>query len=136
MQKSGQMTMIPLLAGKAVLIPAAVHAEKRGTLRALECGPLGFAAVRVFTVTAPDGAVRGGHAHKAGRQILMWVAGTIGVELRHGGEVERLTLAEDSPALLIDSGVWSSQTYGGGGGTMLVLCDTPFDPNDYHDDER
>lgn len=128
------MTKSPLLAGKAVLIPVKAHAEARGTLAVAEFGELGFAAVRAFTVTAPDGAVRGGHGHRLGRQILMRVAGTIEVEMRFEAAVEHVTLGEGSPALLIDRGVWSRQIYRGAGASLVVLCDTAYDPDDYFND--
>lgn len=119
------------LGGKVRFVDAEAHADPRGTLTAYALARHGFAAVRAFTVVAPAGAVRGGHAHRAGRHVLLRIGGEIEVELRYRGDVERVTLAESSPALLIEPPVWAQQTYRGDGAALLVLCDTDYDPDDY-----
>jgi hypothetical protein len=126
--------MTSLLAGRAALLSVTSHTDPRGKLASLDFSGLGFAAVRAFTVTAPDGAIRGGHAHRRGRQILMRVAGTIEVELRVEAAVQHVTLIEDAPALLIEPGVWARQTYRGADAALVVLSDTPYDPDDYLND--
>ena len=122
------------LDGRAVWVPMTVHPDERGTLSVLALAELDFVVVRVYTVDAPDGAVRGGHGHRHGRQILMCMAGAVEVELRAGGDIEHVTLAGRAPGLLINPGVWSRQTYRGAGASLLVLCDTHFDPADYSND--
>ena len=124
-----------LLGDRAILVEADNHAEARGTLSAIEFSHLDFSAVRAFAVTAPDGAVRGGHAHRRGRQILMRVAGAIDVELRLDGAREHLRLTAETPALFIDRGVWSRLTYRGDDASLVALCDTPYEPADYYNDE-
>lgn len=120
-----------IFGGKVVEIETESHADARGILTALAFGSLGFKPARVFVVEAPDGAVRGGHGHRAGRQLLMRVSGEIEIELRHGGEVESVTLSRSNRALLIEAPVWSSQTYRGASPAMVVLSDIEFDPDGY-----
>jgi hypothetical protein len=42
-----------------------------------------------------------------------------------------LLLDADTPAVLIEAPVWSRQTYRGERPSLLVLCDTPYDPDGY-----
>jgi dTDP-4-dehydrorhamnose 3,5-epimerase-like enzyme len=115
------------------LIPSS-HADERGLLTALAFDQYGFAAVRSFIVEAPDGAIRGGHGHHRGRQLLMRLSGSIDLELRYGGGIERLTLDAELRAILVEPPVWASQTYRGARASLLVLCDTPYDAGDYSED--
>lgn len=125
------MAASELLGGRVKLVGTTSHDDARGLLTAMEFGPLGFHPVRAFVVEAPDGAVRGGHGHRQGRQLLLRLAGEIDIELRHGGEVEHLTLDRDRQAVLIAAPVWSRQRYRGQSPSLLVLSDTPFDPAAY-----
>ncbi len=102
----------------------------------MEFSAYGFRAVRAFTVAAPSGCVRGGHGHVAGRQILVRLSGEIEVEVRRrrvaaGGSASTPT----SRAALIEPWVWARQTYLGDSPAMLVLCDTPYHPDDYLPDD-
>jgi dTDP-4-dehydrorhamnose 3,5-epimerase-like enzyme len=120
-----------LLGGRVTVLDTSSYADTRGILTALEFGPLAFQPVRVFVVEAPDGAVRGGHGHRQGRQLLLRLSGAIDIELRHADEVEHLRLDGESRAVLITAPVWSRQTYRGENPSLLVLSDTAFDPAAY-----
>jgi hypothetical protein len=108
-----------------------VNADARGALTALDFSALGLAVVRVFTVTAADGASRGAHGHYRGRQLLVAVSGEIELELRRNDAVATVTLRPDGPAILVEPGVWGRQTYRGAAPILLVLCDTRYDSTDY-----
>lgn len=124
-----------LLGGRARLLPAPVVAEARGDLLPLAFADLPFTPCRVFAVTdAPAGAVRGGHAHRTATQALVCLGGRIEVLLRAAGESERLVLAPGAGALVIDPGVWSSQTYLTAGAVLLALASEPYDPAAYEDE--
>jgi dTDP-4-dehydrorhamnose 3,5-epimerase-like enzyme len=105
--------------------------DVRGVLSAIDLAALGFLPARAFAVAGAAGAVRGGHGHRRGRQILMLVSGLIDVELRDAGEIVRIRLDPDRRALLIEPPVWSRQTFIGEGSAMMVFCDTAYDPDDY-----
>src|SRR5690606_35490931 len=93
---------------------------------------------RAFVVTAPDGSISGGHAHAASRQLLLRVRRTIRVELRTAEDAEVVLLDAESPALVIEPGVWATQTYVGDDAALVVFSDTAYDPADYihHADRR
>ena len=87
--------------------------------------------VRSFVVNACDGTVRGGHGHRAGSQLLVRLSGEIELELAVDDETAIVVLDAEQNAALIDSPVWSRQTYRGASPQLMVLCDTPYDPASY-----
>jgi len=112
-------------------VPADRHDDHRGSLVCADFAALGFAAVRAFVVTGAPGAVRGGHAHRRGRQLLMLAAGEVVLDLVVDGVPRRVHLPGDARAVLVEPGVWAQETYLGEGSVLTVLCDTPYDPADY-----
>ena len=114
---------------KRLRYPAFVAAGGRLTPFDLSALPLDVA--RVFVVQAIDGSVRGGHAHRTGRQLLVRLAGEIEVELRWRGVDHHLVLDATDNALLIAAPVWSRQRYRGAAASLLVFCDSPYDPQSY-----
>lgn len=117
--------------GKVVGLEPSVHVDARGTLTTMAFDQYGFAAVRGFIVQGPNGVVRGGHGHREGRQLLLQLSGEIEIELRYHSDIERIVLDEKLRAILIEPPIWALQTYWGNNPSMLVLCDTPYDPADY-----
>lgn len=107
------------------------HRDVRGTLWPLDFSALPFTPVRAFLVEAPQGVVRGGHAHVQGSQLLVCVSGRIAVNTRFNGLEESHALDETGDALLISSPVWAQQTYLAPDSRLLVFCDTPYDPDAY-----
>ncbi|MFC9919786.1 sugar 3,4-ketoisomerase [Agromyces binzhouensis] len=110
--------------------------DDRGTLTPLVLAELSFAVARVFVVSAPAGAVRGGHAHRSVRQVLFRASGSVEVEFRHRGESSRLTLDDARPAVLVEAGVWAQQTYLDDGSTLIVLADGGYDRSEYLDHDH
>jgi dTDP-4-dehydrorhamnose 3,5-epimerase-like enzyme len=110
--------------------------DHRGSLTPLTFDDVGFTVARTFVVSAPRGAVRGGHAHRAVRQVLFRASGSIAVDVRRGGRRARITLDEESPAMLIEAGVWAQQTYLEDGATLVVFADGPYEAAEYSDDEE
>ena len=94
---------------------------------------VGFDVARTFVVTAPRGAVRGGHAHRRVRQVLFRASGTIDVDVSHRGERASITLDEGHPAILIERGVWAQQTYRDDHSTLIVFADGPYESSEYVD---
>lgn len=109
----------------------AVFTDERGALTPLEFSGLPFSPVRVFLVAAPAGAVRGEHAHKEGRQMLVRVSGEIDVVARLKSEVVSLRLNDQDNAVVITAPAWCRQTYLTEDARLLVLCETPYDPQAY-----
>lgn len=105
--------------------------DVRGALWPLDFGVLPFIPVRAFVVEAPEGAVRGGHAHLAGSQLLICINGHIDIEVSLQSASQTFSLGEGGDALLIRSPAWARQTYRTDSARLLVFCDTPYDPTDY-----
>ena len=106
-------------------------ANETGSLIPFELSSLPFPISRVFIVQAVDGAVRGGHAHDSGRQLLVCLSGKIEVELRLRGIVGQVILDPVDNAVLIEAPVWARQRYYGSAPSIIVFCDRPYDPEAY-----
>ena len=78
----------------------------------------------------PKGAVRGRHAHKKDKQLLVCLKGAVKVTLDSGGSPSEFFLSEGK-SLFMDSLVWGIQEYTTGENVLLVLCSEEHDPEDY-----
>lgn len=128
-----------LLNGHVRLIPLTSHVDERGSLNPIDLSESGLLPVRSFVVTAPAGAVRGGHSHQKCRQLLIRVSGTIDVKVKYGTQTETIRLSaapDDQNAILIEPGVWAEQRYLIDDATLLVFADQPYDPSDYVPERR
>lgn len=118
--------------GRARLVALPERSDARGTLLPLDFDALPFEPRRVFFVhDVPAGVVRGAHAHRRARQLLVRIAGVVDVELRAEGQSARVVLDRSDAALLLEPGVWAAQTYRDAGSSLLVLASEPFDPESY-----
>jgi dTDP-4-dehydrorhamnose 3,5-epimerase-like enzyme len=122
-----------LLEGMVRILDLDCFRDHRGSLTPMTFDDVGFSVVRTFVVRAPRGAVRGGHAHRRVRQVLFRAGGTIDVDVSHRGDRARITLSEEHPAILIESGVWAQQTYVDDDSTLIVFADGPYEPGEYVD---
>jgi dTDP-4-dehydrorhamnose 3,5-epimerase-like enzyme len=115
-----------------VRIEALARRDERGVLTAVDFADLPFVPRRVFTVAdVPAGTVRGGHAHRAGDQLLICASGAIEVLTMEAGEAVRRVLVPGSAAVLLPALVWSEQRYLVPGSALLVLCSEPYDADSY-----
>jgi dTDP-4-dehydrorhamnose 3,5-epimerase-like enzyme len=120
-----------LLEGRVRVLDLECFRDARGSLTPITLDDLGFTVARTFVVSAPRGAVRGGHAHRRVRQVLFRAAGRIDVAVSSGGERARVMLGEDVRALLIEPGVWAQQTYLDDDATLIVFADGPYEVAEY-----
>lgn len=90
-----------------------------------------FAIARVFVVRAPVDAVRGQHAHKACTQLLTCPTGSVEVVCDDGSETASYILDRPEIGLLIPPSIWAQQTYRDPGSVLTVLCDRPYEAEDY-----
>ena len=125
------MDSIRYCAGRVTPIVCETFEDERGALSPIDFDLYDFKPVRAFLVTAHPGSIRGAHGHIRARQLLLRVGGQIEVELVYAGQLERLTLDSRQHAVLIEPPVWSRQIYRGDNAALVVLCDTPYDPDDY-----
>jgi dTDP-4-dehydrorhamnose 3,5-epimerase-like enzyme len=113
--------------GRAILIPLSSYSDARGTLLPFDFAALPFNPRRVFLVHGvPAGMTRGGHAHKTGKQLLVCLAGKARIDMRWDGQSQSLALDRSDIGLLIEPGVWASQTYEVPGTILLVLASEPY----------
>jgi dTDP-4-dehydrorhamnose 3,5-epimerase-like enzyme len=95
-----------------------------------------FPIVRVFTVRSGTGVVRGQHAHKKCNQLLICLSGRCEVTCFDGvAKVTRL-LERWNQGLLVPAGIWCEEKYLDPESLMMVLCDQPYEADDYIRDHQ
>jgi dTDP-4-dehydrorhamnose 3,5-epimerase-like enzyme len=106
--------------------------DPRGELSILEFRDfVPFEVVRLFYVRdVPPGQTRGGHAHYRCRQYMICQAGRIAVALFDGTK-ERLLSLKPGQGILVEPGIFGTETYLDPASILLVLCDRPYEKNDY-----
>lgn len=108
------------------------HYENNGSLVVMEGSKnVPFPIARVFVVQAPIGATRGRHAHRRCVQFLICSAGCIEVFCEDGAGQVSFTLDRPDIGLLIPAGIWAQQTYKAANSLLTVLCDFPYEAEDY-----
>jgi dTDP-4-dehydrorhamnose 3,5-epimerase-like enzyme len=90
-----------------------------------------FSIARVFVVRGFDGSVRGKHAHKACSQFLTCPYGRVEVQCNDGSDVATYILDKPNMGLLIPPSIWAQQTYLIPNSVLTVLCDRPYESQDY-----
>ena len=90
-----------------------------------------FAVARMFTVEGAPGAVRGQHAHKRCSQFMLCVSGVIEFLVDDGGARKNVTLNRGDKALLVPPMLWQSVTFRAPQSILVVLCDRPYEEDDY-----
>lgn len=90
-----------------------------------------FVPVRVFTVVASRGSVRGEHAHRSCSQLLVCLTGEVVVACSDGLSRSTFRLSEPEDGLLIRPRIWSTQSFAATPSVLLVLCDEEFSEPEY-----
>ena len=110
--------------------------DERGILKFLELGEnTGLRITRIFWIESPREAItRGNHAHRTCTQIFICLKGQISVSLNSGDEKEVVVLTSDSPALVVEPLVWSTQEFTNPESLLLVGADEPYDSEEYISD--
>jgi len=114
---------------------ARAFAEANGTLYVFDQDQLPFKAARLFFVRAPQGAVRGKHAHKVGHQFLTVVAGRVRVTMIEVSGARTSLELGIGQGVHLPPRVWATQEFIGSDSVLLVLCDLPYEEGDYVRDE-
>ena len=79
----------------------------------------------------PEGAERGGHAHRDLEQLLVAVSGRFDVVLDDGEARRSVPLASPDRGLYLPRMVWRELTGFSSGAVCLVLASEPYDEADY-----
>ncbi|MHB8130630.1 MAG: sugar 3,4-ketoisomerase [Mobilitalea sp.] len=90
-----------------------------------------FSIARVFAVRAPVGAVRGQHAHKACTQFLTCPKGSVKILCDDGSSKITYIIDKFDMGLLIPSGIWVEYVYQVPESILTVLCERPYEEEDY-----
>ena len=108
------------------------HFEDNGDLVVMEgLFNVPFAIARVFVVRAPEGAVRGQHAHKACAQFLTCPRGLVEIDCTDGVQSAEFELNHPNIGLYIPPGIWAEQRYKTKDAALTVLCDRVYEAEDY-----
>jgi dTDP-4-dehydrorhamnose 3,5-epimerase-like enzyme len=87
---------------------------------------------RIFFVSGvPAGSMRGHHAHRQCHQLLICPIGVVSVVIADGSSSRTITLDTPEKALHIPPGLWAEEIYRDPTTVLLVLCDRPYEPEDY-----
>lgn len=106
--------------------------DPRGNLSVIEKNTLPFAIKRVYYLyDVPSDAYRGGHAHKAQKELLVALSGSFDVKMNDGNETTTITLNKPNKGLLIPTGIWRELENFSSGSVCLVLASDVFDEEDY-----
>lgn len=90
-----------------------------------------FSPVRTFAVVGRANQLRGKHAHKHCRQILVALVGQIEVRTEWAGTEAMFSLASPAIGLYLPPMTWAEQRYVEEQAVLLAVCDLPFDEGDY-----
>ena len=90
-----------------------------------------FSIMRMFNVRSDRNSIRGRHAHRRCTQLLICANGAIEVQCDDSIETRKYFLDKANCGLLIPPGIWAEQKYIKEDTVLTVLCDQPFDEDEY-----
>ena len=91
-----------------------------------------FEIKRVYYITgAPQGTVRGGHAHKKLKQLLFCPYGRIEITLDDGKRKSTYLLDDPSKGLLVESLYWRTMRWLEDDSVLCVAASGYYDESDY-----
>lgn len=107
--------------------------DRRGNLSVVEeFKNVPFHIARAYWLyDVPAGAMRGGHAHKRLKQLLIALSGSFTVTLDDGLEKRKILLNRPYQGLLIETGIWRTIDDFSSGAVCLVLASELYDESDY-----
>lgn len=127
--------MIPLL-DQCTIVDLPKISDPRGNLTFIEAGRhVPFDIARVYYLyDVPGGSERGGHAHKALRQLIIAMSGSFDVVLDDGLQRRRIHLNRSYQGLLVCPMIWRELDNFSSGSVCMVLASQHYDEDDYYRD--
>lgn len=109
------------------------HGDSRGQLIALEENKdIPFSIKRIYYMyDTKEGVVRGKHAHKSLKQILVCIHGSCKILLDNGREKKTIPLEKPYEGLYVDSVMWREMYDFSPDAVLLVLASELYDEQDY-----
>ena len=122
------------MSGSVRMIDFPVKGDSRGSLIALESlGDLiPFEIRRVYYIfdTTP-GTIRGHHAHRQLRQVLICISGACTIVCDDGKNVSEYHLDWPDKGLYIEGAIWREMKNFSKGAALVVLASEHYDESDY-----
>lgn len=108
--------------------------DPRGNLTFVEGSQhIPFDIQRVYYLyDVPGGAERGGHAHKALRQLIIAMSGSFDVTLDDGQGKKTFHLNRSYMGLFVTEMIWRELSNFSSGSVCLVLASNRYDEDDYY----
>ena len=109
------------------------HSDRKGNLSVVGNGiDVPFDVNRVYYLyDVPGGESRGGHAHKALRQLIVAASGSFSVTLDDGTNKQTFVLNRPCQGLYVVPGIWRTLDDFSSGAVCLVLASETYDETDY-----
>ena len=110
-----------------------IKGDDRGSLIALENSKnIPFDIKRIYYIFGTKtNVVRGHHAHKELRQVLVCVSGSVDIKCEYKDKVETYNLDSPKKAIAIEGLVWREMLNFSDDAVLLVLADEFYDEKDY-----
>lgn len=122
------------LADQIKIIDFEERGDERGNLVVIEGEnqDIPFDIKRVFYIYGSDATVvRGQHANRRTKFVLINVAGQSKVKVDNGFETQIISLDKPRMGLFLDTMVWKDMYDFSPDSTLLVLCSEHYDANEY-----
>ena len=103
---------------------------KNGLL-SIEFADVPFEVKRVFVVNGYKGEVRGNHAHRSCKQLLVCVSGHLRIRTEDLDGTESLVIIGSGHSYFLDTYTWAEITYLDSDTMLLALCSEAYDKNEY-----
>ena len=109
------------------------HHHEKGNISVVENNiTIPFEIERVYYLyDIPGGESRGGHAHRALKQLIVAASGSFNVMLDDGRIKRSFLLNRPYHGLLVTPGIWRELDDFSSGSVCLVLASTKYDESDY-----
>lgn len=110
-----------------------IKGDSRGSLIALEVGvEIPFEVKRIYYIfdTKQD-VIRGCHAHKTLKQVLVCVSGACMITLDDGTKREKIHLDKPTSGLFIGPGIWREMSEFTPDAVLLVIASAHYEVSDY-----